>query len=136
MNRIILSIIIGLFSQLVTSQHSLSEKYNLMPWPQKIQENNSNFKINEALTITILGNDSKERVDKAATTFLRRLSGRTGIFIDKHHQLFVLGNYLAVHINLSANARANIKHMQTHHTVADHDDMSPSPRHRACKLLK
>lgn len=82
MNRIVLIIITGLFSQLVAAQNALSEKYNLMPWPQEIQENNSKFKINEALTITILGNDSKERVDKAATTFLRRLSGRTGVFID------------------------------------------------------
>ncbi|WP_298419685.1 family 20 glycosylhydrolase [uncultured Kordia sp.] len=82
MKRIILIILVGLFSQLATSQHTLSEKYNLMPWPQEVQENNSQFKINETLTITILGNDSKERVHKAATKFLRRLSGRTGVFID------------------------------------------------------
>lgn len=82
MNRTVFIIIIGLFSQLASSQHSLSEKYNLMPWPEKVQENNSQFKINEGLTITILGNDSEKRVDKAATKFLRRLSGRTGVFID------------------------------------------------------
>lgn len=82
MNRIILIILVGLFSQLATSQDTFSEKYNLMPWPQEIQENNSKFKIKEDLTISILGNDSKERVHRAATKFLRRLSGRTGVFID------------------------------------------------------
>lgn len=82
MNRIILIILVGLFSQLASSQHALSEKYNLMPWPEEIQENNSQFNINETFTITILGDDSKGRVDKAVTKFLRRLSGRTGVFID------------------------------------------------------
>ncbi|WP_298513092.1 family 20 glycosylhydrolase [uncultured Kordia sp.] len=82
MNRIILIIITGLFSQFATSQQALSEKYNLMPWPQEIQENNSKFNINESLTITILGNDSEGRVQKASTKFLRRLADRTGVFID------------------------------------------------------
>jgi hexosaminidase len=81
MNRIILIILIGLLSQHVNSQQQLSEKYNLMPWPQEIQENNSVFKINETLTISIIGNDSKQRVHKSATHFLRRLSNRTGVFI-------------------------------------------------------
>ena len=82
MNRIILIITIGLFSQFVASQNALSEKYNLMPWPQEIQENNSKFSINEALTVAILGNDSKGRVQKATTKFLRRLADRTGVFIN------------------------------------------------------
>ncbi|WP_430410434.1 beta-N-acetylhexosaminidase [Kordia sp.] len=82
MNRIIFIIIIGLFSQLATSQHTLSKKYNLMPWPQEIQENNSKFKIKETLTLVILGKDSEGRVQKAATKFLRRLAERTGVFID------------------------------------------------------
>ena len=53
-----------------------------MPWPQKIESNNLKLPINEQLTVSI-NVISNERLHKAATHFLRRLSGRTGIFIDK-----------------------------------------------------
>ena len=70
------------FHQLLFSQNKLSEKYNLMPWPNEIQQNNSSFKINKELTISISGTDTKKRVHNASVNFLRRLSNRTGVFID------------------------------------------------------
>jgi hexosaminidase len=82
MKRIIIIVILGLFNQYLFSQNSLSEKYNLMPWPQEVSENNSSFKIDEKLTIFISGQDSEQRIHKAAVRFLRRLSNRTGVFID------------------------------------------------------
>jgi len=63
------------------SQKKLSEKYNLMPWPKEITENDQKFSIDEDFTITV--NDSNDRIYTATTHFLRRLSGRTGVFIDK-----------------------------------------------------
>jgi hexosaminidase len=66
-----------------TSQNILSEKYNLMPWPQNIEENNLRLVINSDVTISIIGNDNQERIRNAAVNFLRRLSGRTGVFINE-----------------------------------------------------
>jgi hexosaminidase len=83
MKRIVSIIILGLFSQYSFSQHNLSEKYNLMPWPQEITENNNSFIIDENLTISISGEDSQQRVYNASVQFLRRLANRTGVFIDK-----------------------------------------------------
>ena len=64
------------------SQTPLKENLNLMPWPKAITENNQVFKLNQQLEVSINGPKS-ERVDRAATNFLRRISGRTGIFLDK-----------------------------------------------------
>ena len=66
-----------------TSQNILSEKYNLMPWPQNIEENNLRLVINSDVTISIIGNDNQGRIRNAAVNFLRRLSGRTGVFINE-----------------------------------------------------
>ncbi|WP_253187384.1 beta-N-acetylhexosaminidase [Mangrovimonas sp. DI 80] len=58
------------------------ETYNLMPWPSEIREHNTRLVVDSELTISINGN-SKGRVYTAVTKFLRRLSGRTGVFLDK-----------------------------------------------------
>ena len=62
------------------SQVQLQETFNLMPWPKTISENNQVFKLNKQLDISIEGPES-ERVYNASTNFLRRLSGRTGLFL-------------------------------------------------------
>ena len=82
MKKIILIVFIGVFQQQLFSQDTLKEKYNLMPWPQEISANNTSFKIDEKLTISINGLDSKKRVANASVQFLRRLANRTGVFID------------------------------------------------------
>ena len=82
MKKIILVLLVGIFHQSLFSQETLKEKYNLMPWPQNISENNTAFKINETLTVSISGEDSKNRVTNASIQFLRRLANRTGVFIN------------------------------------------------------
>ena len=82
MKKIILIILIAIFHQYLFSQDMLQEKYNLMPWPQQISENNAPFKIDRKLTISIAGEDLKKRVANASVQFLRRLANRTGIFIN------------------------------------------------------
>ncbi|WBX75269.1 family 20 glycosylhydrolase [Tenacibaculum ovolyticum] len=82
MKKIILIIILGIFIEHSFSQKALSEKYNLMPWPQEIEDNSTHLIINEKLTISVLGTDLKKRVHKASVSFLRRLSNRTGVFIN------------------------------------------------------
>ena len=64
------------------SQMSLQETYNLMPWPKTITENNQVFTLNQQFTISIDGPES-DRVYNNATQFLRRISGRTGLFLKK-----------------------------------------------------
>tara|TARA_B110000211_G_C14088283_1_gene557704 strand:- start:1397 stop:3451 length:2055 start_codon:yes stop_codon:yes gene_type:complete len=61
---------------------NINEKYHLVPWPKEISENNQKHLINKDFLITVNDIDNK-RVLKATTQFLRRLSGRTGVFIDK-----------------------------------------------------
>jgi hexosaminidase len=82
MKKIILILVIGVFHQYLFSQDTLQEKYNLMPWPQQISENNAPFKIDETVTISIAGEDFKKRVANASVQFLRRLANRTGVFIN------------------------------------------------------
>jgi len=82
MKKIILILLVGIFHQYLFSQEKLKEKYNLMPWPLQISENNTDYQINERLTISISGEDSKKRVTNASVQFLRRLSNRTGVFIN------------------------------------------------------
>lgn len=57
-----------------------TEDLNLMPWPQEITTGSSEFEINSDFTISI-PQKSTQRVSIATTNFLRRLSGRTGVFI-------------------------------------------------------
>lgn len=83
MKRVLTIIMLSLFNYYYFySQSSLIEKYNLMPWPQEINENSASFNIDEQLTIHISGEDAKQRVHNNAVQFLRRLANRTGIFID------------------------------------------------------
>lgn len=60
----------------------LQNDFDLMPWPQSISKTDSMFEIDDQLTISYKGPDS-DRIRKAATQFLRRLSGRTGVFLKK-----------------------------------------------------
>ena len=64
------------------SQNDLMLKYNLMPWPNEISENNFKFLINSDVTISIIGED-QGRVRNAAINFLRRLTDRTGVFLNE-----------------------------------------------------
>jgi hexosaminidase len=83
MNRVIVLFLLFCcgINQSLLSQNSLTEKYPLMPWPKQIKENTSKFIINNNLTISVHG-DAPSRVHNAAVRFIRRLSNRTGIFID------------------------------------------------------
>ncbi|MEO8773258.1 MAG: family 20 glycosylhydrolase [Gelidibacter sp.] len=73
------------------SQMQLQETFNLMPWPKTISENNQVFKLDKRLDISIEGPESN-RVHNASTNFLRRLSGRTGLFLDNGFPTFSKDN--------------------------------------------
>jgi hexosaminidase len=86
MNRIIFLAVFAL-TYTLHAQSELMEKYNLMPWPKKIETTTTNFLINSNVTISINGAD-EGRVCNVATNFLRRLTNRTGVFIDNGFPLY------------------------------------------------
>jgi len=64
------------------SQSNLNEQLSLMPWPKEIKENGSKFVVDNELTISI-NSDDEGRVHNAAVSFLRRLTDRTGVFLNE-----------------------------------------------------
>ncbi|SNR73868.1 beta-N-acetylhexosaminidase [Lutibacter flavus] len=72
-------VILAIVSNLGIAQKN---ELNLMPWPQEITIGNEQFIIEPNFNIGI-SNNSSERIKIATTKFLRRLSGRTGVFIDE-----------------------------------------------------
>ncbi len=119
MKKIALIITLSVFIQHSFSQKALSEKYDLMPWPQEIEENNSRFTINEKLTITISGNDLEKRVHKASVNFLRRLSNRTGVFITTGFP--VKTKKAAVEINFETISNLNVESDESYSLTVTND---------------
>ena len=83
MDRIVktISLVLIFVSSVIYSQEELSNKYNLMPWPQEIQKNQNRVNITKDFTISI--NNRQGRVYEYATHILRRIINRTGVFVDK-----------------------------------------------------
>ena len=79
---VLVFIICSIYSGHLISQNMLAETYNLMPWPKAIEENPAKFIINSDVTISI-NPDNNGRVRNAGINFLRRLSTRTAVFLDK-----------------------------------------------------
>ncbi|QQY81242.1 family 20 glycosylhydrolase [Tamlana sp. s12] len=79
---LLIIIAIVLTSTMGFAQNPLAEKYNIMPWPKAIKELQAKFLIDSSLTISV-GNNKSERVYYAATQFLRRLTLRTGTFLEE-----------------------------------------------------
>lgn len=81
--RIILICLLVMLHFCITAQNKLSEKYDLMPWPKEVVDNGQKFIIDENFIVAVNKDDINNRLFKATTKFLRRLSGRTGVFIDE-----------------------------------------------------
>ncbi|MDC9724267.1 MAG: family 20 glycosylhydrolase [Urechidicola sp.] len=78
MKKTILLYILFLCSTLSYGQIS---DLNLMPWPQEIEIGKNKLVINAHFTIKI-NQKSSERIDLATTQFLRRLTDKTGVFLN------------------------------------------------------
>lgn len=78
-----------------------AEKYkDITPVPQSFETTDGVFKVDEAFLIKIEGNPNKRLFD-ASTRFLRRLSGRTGVFL-KH------GYVTSDNLNSNGNLLINV----------------------------
>lgn len=96
---ILLLLFIVLSGEYASSQSNLSESLNLMPWPKEVTNNTTKFIINSDVTISI-PKENKGRVRNAAVNFLRRLTNRTGVFLNEGFPL----NDKKASINISFNS--------------------------------
>lgn len=64
---------------LTSFAQSAKNALQLMPWPQKVELQSGNFVLTPNFQVSVSGNPDP-RIFNAATNFLRRLDGRTGMF--------------------------------------------------------
>ena len=98
-------IFIVLLSSIFASAQIKIDDLNLMPWPQNINLTTGNFALNKNFKINITGNPNP-RIFARASQFLRRLDGRTGLFIE---QGFVNGLNQVPNAELQINCVQNGK---------------------------
>jgi hexosaminidase len=74
--------LILLFVTFVSNAQITTEQLNLMPWPQNIKLTTGTFALSKNFKVNITGNPNP-RIFIGATNFLRRLDGRTGLFLEQ-----------------------------------------------------
>ena len=75
-------ILMLLFGSFVSNAQITTEQLNLMPWPQNIKLTAGTFALSKNFKVNITGNPNP-RIFLGATNFLRRLDGRTGLFLEQ-----------------------------------------------------
>ena len=75
-------ILILLFAGMVSNAQIQKEQLNLLPWPQNINLTEGTFALSKSFKINITG-EPNGRIFIGATNFLRRLDGRTGLFLEQ-----------------------------------------------------
>ncbi|MGO4822167.1 MULTISPECIES: beta-N-acetylhexosaminidase [unclassified Flavobacterium] len=73
-------LLILLFIVFSANAQSTKEQLNLMPWPQKVSLSKGVFPLTKEFKVNITGHPDP-RLFKGVTRFLRRLDGRTGLFL-------------------------------------------------------
>ena len=74
--------LILLLAHFVSNAQIKEEQLNLMPWPQNINLGDGTFALSKKFKVNIMGNPNP-RIFIGATNFLRRLDGRTGLFLEQ-----------------------------------------------------
>ncbi|MEZ7499509.1 family 20 glycosylhydrolase [Flavobacterium sp. Arc3] len=74
--------IIVLLAVFVSNAQMKKEQLDLMPWPQNINLTAGTYTLTKKFRVNITGNPDS-RLFKGATNFLRRLDGRTGLFLEQ-----------------------------------------------------
>ncbi len=60
----------------------VNNTYNLMPVPAELNTNDNRVRINDQFNVSVIGS-ANPRIYAEASRFVRRLSNKTGIFLDK-----------------------------------------------------
>ncbi|WP_114755351.1 beta-N-acetylhexosaminidase [Flavobacterium glaciei] len=71
-----------LFVTFVSNAQITTDQLNLMPWPHTIKLTAGNFALSKKFKVNITGNPNP-RIFIGATNFVRRLDGRTGLFLEQ-----------------------------------------------------
>ena len=71
-----------LFVPFVSNAQITNEQLNLMPWPRDIKLSAGTFALSKNFKVNITGNPNP-RIFIGATNFVRRLDGRTGLFLEQ-----------------------------------------------------
>lgn len=74
--------LILLFGTFVSNAQITTEQLNLMPWPQNIKLSAGTFALSKNFKVNITGNPNP-RIFLGVTNFVRRLDGRTGLFLEQ-----------------------------------------------------
>lgn len=74
--------LILLLVSFVSNAQITTEQLNLMPWPQNIKLTAGTFALSKKFKVNITGNPNP-RIFIGATNFVRRLDGRTGLFLEQ-----------------------------------------------------
>jgi hexosaminidase len=98
-------ILILLFIPFLSNAQIKKEQLDLMPWPQNINLKDGTFALSKSFKVNITGNPNP-RIFLGATNFLRRLDGRTGLFLE---QAFVTKNNEVPEAELQINCVRNGK---------------------------
>ena len=75
-------ILMLLFGSFISNAQITTEQLNLMPWPQNIKLTAGTFALSKNFKVNITGNPNP-RIFIGATNFIRRLDGRTGLFLEQ-----------------------------------------------------
>ena len=75
-------ILVLLLTGIVANSQIQKEQLDLMPWPQNVKLIEGTFGLSKNFKINITG-DPNGRIFIGATNFLRRLDGRTGLFLEQ-----------------------------------------------------
>tara|TARA_R110000868_G_scaffold411712_1_gene707894 strand:- start:4538 stop:6604 length:2067 start_codon:yes stop_codon:yes gene_type:complete len=98
-------LLILLFIGFTSNAQIKKEQLDLMPWPQNINLTNGTFALTKNFKVNITGSPNS-RIFVGATNFLRRLDGRTGLFLE---QGFVTKNNEVPKAELQINCVRNGK---------------------------
>ncbi|MDN3643553.1 family 20 glycosylhydrolase [Lutimonas halocynthiae] len=75
-------LVFGVFT--LNAQESSVSELQLMPWPQEVNVNSSDFKITKDFSIYIHGEVKEDsRIFKASTRFLRYMTDKSGVFVNQ-----------------------------------------------------
>jgi hexosaminidase len=81
-NKLFLILLLVMGSVKLQAQENASHDIHVMPWPQEMTTNDSDFSITDNFTVFIHGEqDEYTRISKAAVRFIRYMTDKSGVFV-------------------------------------------------------
>lgn len=98
----------GLMMLAVTGFAQVNNAYSLMPVPAQLEANSKKCRINEGIRVAVKGHPD-DRLYAEASRFVRRLSSRTGIFLDKQGFVTAADSNMQASILIKVQQQGNLK---------------------------